>query len=61
MKQVFFKVKENREVAPGVFRMELEGDTQEVTAPGQFVNVRLEGRYLRRPISVCDKVDNCHI
>ena len=34
--------------------MVLEGDTQWITAPGQFVNIALEGRYLRRPISVCD-------
>ena len=34
--------------------MVLEGDTQYITAPGQFINIRLEGKFLRRPISVCD-------
>ena len=38
--------------------MELSGDTSEVTAPGQFVNIRLEGKFLRRPISVCDKAQD---
>ncbi|HLR46036.1 MAG TPA: hypothetical protein VK092_02685, partial [Deinococcales bacterium] len=37
-----------------VWRMVVEGDTQYLTAPGQFVNIELPGRFLRRPISVCD-------
>ena len=37
-----------------LFRMVLEGDTKDVTRPGQFVNIQLDGFYLRRPISVCD-------
>ncbi len=40
-----------------MLKMVLEGDTSAVTAPGQFVNVALPGRYLRRPISVCDRED----
>lgn len=37
--------------------MVLEGDTQYITAPGQFINIQLDGRFLRRPISVCDYDD----
>ena len=55
MKEIEFKVAENTRLAGDVYRMILEGDTSEVTRPGQFVNIRLEGRFLRRPISVCDK------
>ncbi|MBP5311847.1 MAG: dihydroorotate dehydrogenase electron transfer subunit [Clostridia bacterium] len=54
MKQSVFKITENKQIARSVFRMVLCGDTSEVTAPGQFVNIKLEGKYLRRPISVCD-------
>ena len=54
MKQGFFTIHENRMLAPGTFCMVLEGDTSAVTCPGQFVNIALEGKFLRRPISVCD-------
>ena len=54
MQQGLFTITENMEIAPGVMRMRLAGDTSAITAPGQFVNVRLEGFFLRRPISVCD-------
>ena len=54
MKQGYFTITENRELAPNTFRMILEGDTSAITGPGQFVNIALAGRFLRRPISVCD-------
>lgn len=54
MKQEFFEIITNREIAPGVFEMTLAGDTSPVTAPGQFINIKLDGFYLRRPISICD-------
>ena len=54
MQQSLFRIKENESIAPSVFRMVLEGDTKDVTRPGQFVNIKLDGFYLRRPISVCD-------
>lgn len=44
----------NEPLAPAVWRMTLEGDTQYFTRPGQFVNIEIEGLFLRRPISVCD-------
>ena len=37
-----------------VYKMELAGDTREIARPGQFVNLALDGKFLRRPISVCD-------
>ncbi len=57
MKQSIFKIKENTSLTSTVFKMVLEGDTDDITASGQFVNIKLDGLYLRRPISVCDSVD----
>ena len=54
MKQGIFKVVENVALTRDVFRMKLEGDTSAITAAGQFVNIKLDGFFLRRPISVCD-------
>ncbi len=56
-KQGIYKILYNFELAPKVFRMVLEGDTSALIAPGQFVNIKLEGNFLRRPISVCDYDD----
>ncbi|MBP3480833.1 MAG: dihydroorotate dehydrogenase electron transfer subunit [Clostridia bacterium] len=57
MKQSVFKILENEKIAADVFKMTLSGDISEITAPGQFVNIKLNGFYLRRPISVCDAQD----
>ena len=54
MKQVTLTIKENAPIARDVYRMVLLGDTSAVTVPGQFINLALDGRFLRRPISVCD-------
>ena len=54
MKQGFFTVTENYALTGSVYRMELEGDTSAITNCGQFVDLRLPEKYLRRPISVCD-------
>jgi len=54
MKQGYFEIIENTALVPNVYRMRLRGDTSAITAPGQFVNIKLEGMFLRRPISVCD-------
>ena len=54
MKQVLLTIKENARIARDVYRMVLVGDTSAVAAPGQFLNLALDGRFLRRPISVCD-------
>ena len=53
-KQGIFTIEENRPLTASVYRMVLAGDTRYITAPGQFVNIALEGKFLRRPISVCD-------
>ena len=55
MKQTIFKVNENKKIARDVYKMVLCGDTSEITQPGQFVNIKIDGMFLRRPISVCDK------
>ena len=54
MKQSIFEIVSNKALTASVYRMELRGDTSAITAPGQFVNIQLDGMYLRRPISVCD-------
>lgn len=54
MKQSIFKILSNTPLTSTVFKMVLQGDTSAITAPGQFVNIQLSGRFLRRPISVCD-------
>lgn len=54
MKQGLFKIIENVPVTDSVMKMKLEGDTSAITRPGQFVNIKLDGLFLRRPISVCD-------
>ena len=58
MKQGIFTVKENSRIAKNVFRMRLEGDCSDITRPGQFINIKLDGKFLRRPISVCDVEGN---
>lgn len=53
-KQTQFTILENTPLTASVYRMVLRGDTSAITAPGQFVNIALDGKFLRRPISVCD-------
>lgn len=54
MKQGIFRICENVKLTDSVMKMKLEGDTSAITNPGQFINIKLDGFYLRRPISVCD-------
>ena len=54
MKDVKLKLISQREIAEDTFEAVLSGDVSDITAPGQFVNIKLEGHFLRRPISVCD-------
>jgi len=56
MKQSIFEIIENRALNSSMYEMKLAGDTSAITAPGQFVNIKIDGFYLRRPISVCDSV-----
>ena len=53
MKQTILEIKSNEQIAKNVYRMQLGGDTTGIL-PGQFVNIRVHGQFLRRPISVCD-------
>ena len=54
MKQSIFKILSNTRLTDSVYKMVLSGDTSDITNCGQFVNIQLDGMFLRRPISVCD-------
>lgn len=54
MKQSFFTIKQNDFLTENVKKLVLVGDTSEITTPGQFINIKIDGLYLRRPISVFD-------
>lgn len=58
MNQVIYTVTENACIAEKIYKMILSGDISEIKAPGQFVNLKLDGFFLRRPISVCDAENN---
>ncbi|MCQ2399170.1 MAG: dihydroorotate dehydrogenase electron transfer subunit, partial [Clostridia bacterium] len=58
MKREIFTVKENYPLTENVYKIVLSGNTDEITASGQFVNILIDGLYLRRPISVCDYDEN---
>lgn len=55
MKQGFYKIAENVHLTDTVMKMKLVGDVSDITRPGQFINIKLDGFFLRRPISVCDR------
>ena len=54
MKQSIFEIAENTALNKLIFKMRLVGDTSDITKSGQFINILIDGLYLRRPISVCD-------
>ena len=54
MNQGYYDVIYNKQLTNDIYEMKLSGDTSHITAPGQFINIKLDGRYLRRPISICD-------
>ena len=56
MKQLIFKISKNKPLNASVMEMTLLGDNQGVKA-GQFINIKIDGLYLRRPISVCEIID----
>lgn len=58
MKQTFFEIERNDLIARNVYKIVMRGDCSQITAPGQFVNLKIEGFYLRRPISISDATDN---
>ena len=57
MKDSLFEIVSNRQIAKNTYEMVISGDISDITAPGQFVNLKLDGFYLRRPISVCEAKD----
>ena len=54
MNRGIYEIIENKPLTKDIFRMILSGETSHITAPGQFINIQLDGFYLRRPISICD-------
>ena len=57
MKDTYFEILTNEKIAKNTFKCVLSGDISDITSSGQFVNIKLDGFYLRRPISVCDAED----
>ena len=57
MKQSIFEIISNKKLADITYEMVLKGDCSDITKPGQFVNIKLDGFFLRRPISVCNSKD----
>ena len=58
MYQGIYEIKSNTQLTDSIYEMVLIGDTSSITAPGQFINIKLDGFYLRRPISICDYSEN---
>lgn len=54
MLQSIFEIEKNTALSDNIFRMELKGNTSEIKRAGQFVNIKLDNMFLRRPISVCE-------
>lgn len=57
MYQGIYDIKSNKMLTENIFEMVLAGDTSSINAPGQFVNIKIDGLFLRRPISICDYKD----
>ena len=58
MYQGIYEIKSNTQLTDSIYEMVIIGDTSSVTAPGQFINIKIDGFYLRRPISICDYNEN---
>ena len=54
MKQSLFTMEHARQLTADTYELVLSGDTSAITAPGQFVNIQLPGKFLRGPISICN-------
>ena len=59
MNDTIFTVLSQRKLTENVCELKLKGDTSQITRPGQFVNLKIDGLFLRRPISVCDLEGGC--
>jgi dihydroorotate dehydrogenase electron transfer subunit len=53
-----YQILSNEQLTKDVFKMVMQGDTAAISAPGQFINIKLDGLFLRRPISICDYDEN---
>ena len=58
MEQTLLRIEENRPLTRDILKIRLTGDVSGVERPGQFVNMKLEGLFLRRPISVFDREED---
>ena len=56
MKNLVFEILTNKKIAKNTFECVLCGDVSDIKC-GQFVNITVDGLYLRRPISVCNAED----
>ncbi|MCQ2143447.1 MAG: dihydroorotate dehydrogenase electron transfer subunit [Bacteroidales bacterium] len=54
MEQRLFKIVANKEIAELTYRLDLEAVEPGFSFDGEFVNIKIDGFFLRRPISVCD-------
>ncbi len=54
VKQEIFTIESNQKIAKDIMLLKMSGDVSSITKPGQFVNIQIDGLYLRRPISICD-------
>ncbi len=54
MEQKLYCITSHTALVPNVYKLTLEGNMATEIRPGQFVNIKIEGLYLRRPISICD-------
>lgn len=54
MKQGKYELIDIYKISKDVYKLSVIGDTSEIQRPGQFINIKIDGLYLRRPISVCD-------
>ncbi len=58
MKEVIYKIEKNEKITRDIFELVLSGNTDEIKIPGRFVNIKISGCFLRRPMSVCDADEN---
>lgn len=58
MKNVIYEIESNEYLTSNVLKMKLLGDTTAITAPGQFINIKIDSLFLRRPISIYDWDEN---
>ena len=59
MKQSYFEIVKNELIAPSIYKMRLRGDVSSIKNAGEFINIKIDVLYLRRPISVCDLDEKC--